>query len=334
MSGTRLQVGMNPRKKKPVYLVRPRSFFPLVVVISSFLASCSSDSSPSNDPSNGTTESKEKFVDDLSKILCEAAAPCCAERGLNAVTSACESQLAADYFFSLQPALYNANIVFDGARAAECLEKTKALTGQCGATWLKDGGTDICDRVSRGTSPPGASCGSSLECEKSDQDIAVCEGASGEASHCLVIHVGAVGDACDDLTGLSALPNEAKGCDPANAYCEPSTLRCTTKGTEGQPCVGASQQGCIQGLYCSVDLTTSESLCVRPAQLGESCSAKACVGGTFCDSSTQLCVEELHDLAACDNSTQCRSHSCNGASCTPSVTDPNELISDVPYACQ
>ncbi|HEX5058199.1 MAG TPA: Dickkopf N-terminal cysteine-rich domain-containing protein [Kofleriaceae bacterium] len=121
---------------------------------------------------------------------------------------------------------------------------------------------------------------------------------------------------CGGATGARTcklLPTEGEPCPDFlcredGQYCNPNGV-CAKVGLPPATCTSNAECS----LYYPCDFTTSTGMCKQGPGLDQSCSGtnRCFAVGTFCDSSTFMCVAVRPIGGACSNDTQCESEFCD-----------------------
>lgn len=150
-------------------------------------------------------------------------------------------------------------IEYDPIAAATCLNY--AATRTCEFAYLHDdteaelAGQAACLAMFRGTMEKNGPCATALECEEE----AIC----------------GFNPMCTDMC-----------CAGACRVLPPDIA-------EGQPCGVNPNAQCVAGTVCEFDQDAATTLCLKPAQIGDSCEFNSCAAGTSCeyDGVSFTCVE-------------------------------------------
>ena len=213
----------------------------------------------------------DQFAARFAEAWCTNVGPCCMAAAWSFELASCKRAAEQGYGASLVAPAINvpSTVRYDAHAAGACLQAVASLAHSCDAT----GGHSVdvsCRALLVGTQPPGAACTVTAECAASDSGKVHCTGASTEA-------------------GSSGSPG----------VCEVEQAVVVTHGKQGGQCLGTCTLGgpCItsasnepsalpcftsDNLYCQMPRLTCQPL----GQVGQGCSAGACVAGAFCDSGT------------------------------------------------
>lgn len=267
----------------------------------------------------GTQQEPEETVElgelrsKVADILCESLASCCKEVDVDFDAEVCWRVVSASVSQALR--LDPANVTYDGAAAARCLEQAQkdatcddlgkmvrlALSPDDSA--LPHALPASCRQAFFGKLPLGAPCESDFECAKPEDGAdVVCSYAGRDSRTCQLyrsagegVVAGVAGDTCE--RSCASIEDCYLGSDP-------STL---------PVCLYSDGLGCY------------ENICEPLAKLGEPCKfGLPCENGSYCDIS--VCVPQSAEGEACSFGDECPSGHCIDGVC--GERDP------IVYACE
>ncbi len=250
----------------------------LSLVLAGAVVGCSSDPIPMED-----------FATRFADAYCSWEVRCggipdretCAEGNLRGLLEASFEQAYA--------AVEGGRVVYDGAAARKCIERTESLGCEHDANAQAE-----CQAAWQGQIPEGEACSLDGECQTKNcilpascQD-SCCMGVCGRGS-------ASVDDACGDASSCV----EGAYCDKASSICRP-------RGAEGSPC--DSDSSCQAHMYCDDD-APNPAVCRRLPYEGEPCPDWDCaLRNNDCirqEDDTQVCVPVFEVGDACTTDSQC-----------------------------
>jgi hypothetical protein len=190
----------------------------------------------------------------------------------------------------------------------------------------------------KGSKDDGAACSSKVQCKNADCQVSAaggpcgtCQTPAAEGASCAGADC-ASGLVCDSNMKCVKRPGKGEACG-MGVSCSGGLAcvggKCDTPLGEGAACSAGADSGCdlLKGLWC--DVGTNKCTAIKISKVGEVCgfdmatkALYACAAGSSCDSSTNKCVANLADGAACTvgGTAQCQTPAeCRDMKCT---TDP------------
>ena len=226
-----------------------------------------------------------------AQAICAGYGTCCQSKGFAFSSATCIANAKAQKDIDLS-ALCAPPHVYDAQAAGDCMADVQARFSSCGASATT---STACNRMCMGILAPGASCASSFDCAASSVGTPTCAGT------CVIQVRANAGDSCNvSCTQSSDGSTLCNGTGPSSTSLE-------------------SQCYAGDGLYCAPDLT-----CRALVAPGGACaSANACQVGSYCDSSTAICVANAASGAACPKQIECGNNDyCDSNQiCTPKKPD-------------
>jgi hypothetical protein len=178
--------------------------------------------------------------------------------------------------------------------------------------------------------PVGMPCGSSNGCVDGaycDTLTSVCTTLKANGEACTGGAECGYGLACGGPTGMrtcQALPALGQACRldlpcrDEGQYCNTTTMTCAQVGVPGALCTSSMQ--CSPYYRCD----TTAGACAKVPSIGQPCTAgtRCFEAGSFCDSSTLVCVAARTDGETCMSDLQCESETCDFEVATPVCASP------------
>ena len=190
---------------------------------------------------------------------------------------------------TLLAAIANGDTVFDGAKAAACVDAIAHAS--CDFTSQSQRQViDTCSNLASGKRVEDAACSESFECRSQVCALIVCP------------------ELCcrgNCIAGAPPMPAKlgemcSYGVCEAGAYCNFPAGTCMALETEGASCFFGGQ--CDAGLDC---VGAPSGTCQARPALGEPCSGVCRDEGTRCDATTSTCVKARLAGAACTVDSEC-----------------------------
>jgi hypothetical protein len=297
---------------------RARLLLSLSFLGASLLGACSS-----SDSSSGNASDASAFVSSLASIVCDAYAPCCAQKGLPADGAQCRAFYTV--FGSAQKGTY------DPAAGQACLDAVRAASQSasvCDTAASSDTSDAICNNVFKsattGTKNPGETCDEDGDCIASAEGKVSCQTqftGTAETKTCLLQIVGKEGDSPCVATidgNSTSFSFSSDGKTPAKGYscnkkdnlhCDSSSQKCIAYADVGGKCTFSGD--CLPASYCN------SGVCAARLAVGADCGTSSfddsCTADAYCDK--MKCTARLADASACTSSNQCQSNQCVNMKC-------------------
>jgi hypothetical protein len=264
-------------------MMRARGFAPLCV-LAALWSGCTSGSGSA--PSSNVAE--QDFFDKYAAAVCDGLAKCCQQQGTPIDATQCKQTIAA-----LAGFLGQGNHTFNSAAANQCLKDAQNAVNQCSAP---SNGSNACDDVWVGNSPPGGECRTSADCKPPASGDHTCLYSQGsQTGRCVAEPTPAAGQPCGDSAETDTVWYR---CDEADdLYCDYEAKVCKARVPVGASCSSSAE--CVKDASCDF----SSSACAPLVALGGDCSQTGCVDAAYCDAAT--CVAKKQDGAPCQSYDEC-----------------------------
>jgi hypothetical protein len=229
------------------------------------------------------------------EAYCKYAAAC----GLFESEEVCRGANLTSSSFELDPNVVAAvgagRVYYNGSNVKECFDAVAART--CDETSESARTTPAaCRNVIVGTVHGGEACTIDEECISQQ-----CSGGGGNDSCIMGTCIGDVAQTFEPAQ-IGEQCGSTAGCVPG-AYCDNQTITCQLLKTQGASCQQASE--CEYGLGCTG--TVGARTCGPLPGVGESCATDFICRdeGTYCDSTTTMCVQVGLPGTMCNSSQDC-----------------------------
>jgi hypothetical protein len=291
-------------------------------LLAAFALHCDSSQAPSPSTEAASPLEESSFTAELARALCEGTAPCCTvlkrENNANCEKDALDG---TDGLGSLFGSLRSAGAPYDGQKARQCVQETRAIIARqikaCEAgTGAPDELPTSCREVYQGPLSLGEGCGSDFHCNQPPGTDVRCKSSS-SGRRCLETVYQGEGETCVGSETQVLLCKPGLMCSDTDATCQRAPLG-------GEPCI---QGRCGDGFFCATDGADQSGICTPNLEEGAPCQPYQfrCKEGFGCNPDNLRCEPERPARAACTIPEQCVSRNCQpDLGCYPE----NILISD------
>ena len=257
----------------------------------------------------GGSVGEQQFVSSYAETVCNAAPPCCRDRGVPYDKARCMTVVMGFAQAQLNDTRANSRR-YDPMEAGRCLAAIRASGKTCGALVAVDE-DNVCDGVFTGSAKPGEPCKSSADCVPTSEGKLTClyaNNASSDTGVCQVRKQGRAGDACGD-TAANGMPVDCASED--GLYCGGNPTTCRALPQAGQSCF----------LFCAKSAFCSAGTCLARTPAGSPCDtqnafAPTCADGLFCDSKAKACATKRAPGSACATNDECQTGNCKAQVCS------------------
>lgn len=258
---------------------------------------------------SGASVGEQQFVGSYADTICNAAPPCCRDRGVPYDKARCMTVVMGFAQAQLNETRAN-NRRYDPRAAGQCLAAIRASGKTCGALVALDD-EDVCSGVFTGAAKPGEPCKSSNDCLPTTEGKMSCLYAANTSSDkgvCQVRKQGRAGDLCGDQAD-SGMAVDCTGDE--SLYCGGTPSTCRPLPQAGESCF----------LLCGKSSFCNAGRCVARTPAGAPCEtqnpfAPTCADGLFCDPSAKACAAKRIPGSACATNDECQTGNCKALVCS------------------